>query len=114
MILVSPNLTTGLSFAHDAARYQILAKCPLPDTQSCIARARMAATARYRDHLASTSLVQAIGRIVRDEADWGETFIVDGHAQAWFLRTVRDFIPEYVWDAFQFDVRLLPAPLEFS
>lgn len=107
-ILVSPAVMTGYDFKGDEARYQILAKMPFPDTRSAIMRARIEATARYRDNLTMQAVVQMAGRIVREDDDWGETFIVDDHAN-WFLSQHADLAPQSFLDALQW-VKRIPAP----
>ncbi len=72
VILISPSISTGFNFPYTLAEYQIISKVPFPDTRSSIARARIAATEGYRDHLTAQSLVQAAGRICRAEDDQGE------------------------------------------
>lgn len=93
-ILVGPQFTTGWDFPMTDAEYQIICKVPFPNTQSAITRARVKATAGYRDHLTSQNLIQACGRIVRSDADQGETFIVDEHVN-WFLEQAHDMIPSW-------------------
>lgn len=83
-ILLSPSVMTGWDFPYTDCEYQIIAKVPFPDTRSAIARARIAATSGYRDHLTMQALVQATGRGMRASDDQCETLIIDNHAQ-WFL-----------------------------
>lgn len=88
-ILISPSVMTGWDFAYTDAEFQIITKVPFPDTRSAIAKARIAATAGYREHLTMQALVQAAGRGMRAEDDQCETFIIDNHAQ-WFLPRARE------------------------
>lgn len=108
-IMVSPALTTGYDFKHDDARYQIIAKLPFPDTRSNIMKARAGATPRYTDNLTMQTIVQTSGRINREDSDWGETFIVDNHAE-WFLPKNSDLAPAWFNDALRF-VRRVPEPM---
>lgn len=110
MILLSPAITTGLDFPGTDAEYQIIAKLPFPDTRSAIAKARIAATEGYRDHLWTQNLIQACGRLMRSEGDQGETFIVDGHHK-WALPKANraGLLPAWFWDAVSWE-RKIPAP----
>lgn len=97
-ILVSPSVMTGHDFPYRDAEFNILAKLPIPNTQSSIMKARCKATPRYRDHYTAQHLVQACGRIVRAEDDRGETFIVDEDIRWWYKHN-RDLVPSYFQDA---------------
>ena len=88
-ILISPSVMTGWDFPYTDCEYQILVKVPFPDTRSNIAKARIAATEGYREHLTMQSIVQAAGRGMRADDDQCETFIIDNHAK-WFLPVARD------------------------
>lgn len=93
-ILISPSVMTGFDFPYTEAEFQIISKCPFPDTRSRIMKARIKATPRYRDVLTATTLTQACGRINRADDDQGETFIVDEHAD-WFLRENEDLFADW-------------------
>lgn len=82
-VFVSPSLTTGWDFPDDAARFNIIAKVPFPDSTSPLVRARCNVDPDYRDLIAAVQMQQAAGRVVRNEGDWASTYIVDGHA-GWF------------------------------
>jgi Rad3-related DNA helicase len=109
-ILVSPSMDTGYDFAGDHARWQIVAKVPFPDSRSPVLEARTKDDREYAMHVTMTTLVQAAGRIVRAEDDWGETFIIDDQA-SWFLRKYRKFAPRWFLDALRLDVMVTPPPL---
>lgn len=94
VILNSPAVRTGYDFPDDEARYQLIVKVPFPDTRDAITKARCADDKEYAYYLAMQELVQMAGRIVRGPLDWGETFVIDGHAHAWFLRAAGKFAPE--------------------
>lgn len=87
-VLISPSVTTGWDFPYTDCEYQILAKVPFPDTRSNIAKARIAATEGYREHITMQAIVQAAGRGMRADDDQCETFIIDNHA-VWFLPMAR-------------------------
>lgn len=109
-ILVHPAIGTGYDFAHDMARYQIVAKLPFPNTTSSIMRARITHTEGYRDNLTMRTLVQTVGRPVREDTDWAETFIIDDHAR-WFLTQdqYRDLAPDSFLEAVQW-IKRVPDP----
>jgi len=93
-ILVSPSVVTGYDFPHDACRWQIIAKVPYPDMRDPWMKKRAETDEEYAGYLAMQALVQAVGRGVRAEDDWCETFVVDDTLQ-WFLKRYRQFAPEW-------------------
>lgn len=109
-VLLSPSVMTGFNFPYHDCEYQILPKVPFPDTRSAIARARIAATPGYRDHLTMQAIEQAVGRGMRADDDMCETFIVDNHAQ-WFLPLANraGLMSEAFLDALQW-VKSVPPP----
>jgi len=109
MVLLSPAIMTGWDFPHDQCRFQILAKLPFPDTRSNIVKARQALDKDYGPHLMMQNLVQAVGRGMRDETDWCETFIVDDHWE-WVRGKYKAFAPDWFWVAVKKSI-VLPPPL---
>lgn len=87
VILVSPSIEEGFDFPGDDARFQVIWKVPFVDTRGALMSARVAQDDRYRNYLTAKSVVQATGRIVRSEEDWGETAIFDCH-WGWFHNSV--------------------------
>lgn len=110
-ILLSPSVMTGFNFPYTDCEYQILPKIPFPDTRSAIARARIKATAGYREHLTTQAIEQAVGRGMRADDDQCETFITDDHAR-WFLPLVNGMglLSESFLDAVHY-VNSLPSVL---
>jgi len=76
-ILVSPSMTTGYDFPHDACEYQIIVKAPYPDLRSKVMQKRMEADSNFPAYAMSQTLVQACGRGMRSKTDQCETFILD-------------------------------------
>lgn len=84
-VLVSPSVTTGYDFADDAARWQIIVKLPILDTRAKVMKARCKEDVEYGPYHTATTIMQATGRVVRSEQDYGETFIIDDNI-VWFIR----------------------------
>jgi Rad3-related DNA helicase len=83
-ILVSPSVGSGYDFAFTKAEWQFVCKIPFPPP-SKILKARTEEDREYPYYLAWNKLAQIFGRIMRDKADRGESFIVDKHLD-WFRR----------------------------
>jgi Rad3-related DNA helicase len=87
-ILVSPSVGEGHDFKDDAARWQIIFKVPFIDSRDPVTKARIKDDKLYGNFVASVSLTQRYGRVVRSMVDWGETLIFDSH-WGWFRNSVR-------------------------
>ena len=97
--LISVGFNRGIDLKYDLARYQIIVRVPYPDISDIRVRElwinRKAWNwARYQ---AIKNIVQAYGRIVRAEDDWGITYIIDesfGH-----LFRYKSQMPKYFVEA---------------
>lgn len=98
-ILVSPSIMTGFDFPFDECRYQIIGKVPIPDPRGPIMEARTKADPDYPWYIAMQKLEQAVGRGMRAETDWCETFVVDDTLINWFLRKARKFATSHFLDS---------------
>ena len=100
--LISVGFNRGVDLKYDLARYQIIVKVPYPDTSDIRVRElwinRKAWNwARYQ---AIKNIVQAYGRVVRAEDDWGVTYILDesfshlfrykSQFPKWFVEAVKE------------------------
>lgn len=113
LVLVSPSVMTGWDFPHDQCRFQIVSKLPFPDTRSKIVQARQELDKDYGFHLMMQNLVQAVGRGMRDETDWCETFIIDDNWQWAGGLKYRGFAPQWFWAAVR-KAAVLPPPLQVA
>jgi Rad3-related DNA helicase len=86
-VLVSPSVEEGYDFAGDMCRYQIIAKVPFVDMRSLLMQARVRSDKNYSNYLTALSIIQQVGRGMRAEDDWTETFIIDDH-WTWISRVM--------------------------
>jgi len=82
-IIVAPRMYEGLDCPDDAARWQVICKMPYPDMGNPQQRKRMELMALYFPHYTTTRIMQAWGRIIRHDKDWGHTFILDEAYYRW-------------------------------
>jgi len=113
-VLVSPSIGTGYDFAHDAARWQVIAKLPFASTQDPVVRARQERDRDYGLYQAAQDLQQAAGRINRAESDWGETLILDQNVE-WAIPKMRakGFLSRSWLEAFR-SYDKAPPPIRFD
>ena len=70
-------------------------KVPIADGRDAVTKARVAKSKKYLYYAAMKYIVQAAGRIVRSETDYGETWITDASWVIWFERAAREFMPKW-------------------
>lgn len=102
MVLVSPSMTTGVDLPYDLLRFQVVAKLPFPYLGDPQIKARMATTRgqEWYPWMTKNVLIQAYGRIMRSEDDYGTTYLLDG-TWDWFRQQNRALIPDWVREAIQ-------------
>ena len=110
-ILVSPSVEEGYDFIGDLCRYQILAKVPFVDSRSLLMQARHRSDKNYLNYLTALSIIQQVGRGMRAEDDWAESFIVDDH-WSWVSRVMikQGLLPRWFTSAFKIAASR-PAPI---
>lgn len=99
-VIISPSMTEGFSFDDDLARFQIIAKVPYPYLGDRQVAARMEQDPEWYTLQTIQTLIQAVGRIVRSNDDYGSTYILDSD----FYRLYREnskFFPRWWTEALQ-------------
>lgn len=92
--LVSPSYTTGHDFSDNAARWNWIVKLPFPDRSDPVMLARCETDDQYYDYTTAQTLVQACGRVQRNDRDWGCTLITDD-AIGRFRNYARQHFPQW-------------------
>jgi Rad3-related DNA helicase len=90
-LLVSPSFATGYDFPGSQCEYQIILKCPFPDTTSLVMSERCK-DPDYRMYVTMQQLVQMCGRGRRYHDDRCENFILDNKIN-WLMARGRKFAP---------------------
>lgn len=97
-IIVSPSLTEGASFDYEMARFQIIAKLFFPDPRDPVVAERTRQDPEYPWYTTAQKVMQARGRLMRAEDDFGETAIADGSWE-WFFPRAKHHFTRYFIDA---------------
>ena len=98
-VLISPSMTEGYSFDDDMARFQIIAKVPYPYLGDRQVAAKKAQDPDWYILQTAMVILQACGRIVRSETDYGHTYILDSD----FVRLTEQhpqFFPDWLTKSF--------------
>lgn len=77
-VLVGPSLVEGLSFDDDLSRFQIIMKIPYPSLKDKFVAAKQRVHPEWYSNTTAISILQGVGRGVRNEKDWCVTFVLDG------------------------------------
>lgn len=95
-VLVGPTLVEGISLDDDLCRFQIIMKVPYPSLADKFIAAKKDFNQQWYSNLAAISILQGVGRGVRNENDWCVTFILDACFQMLFNMSRKVFPPEFV------------------
>ena len=76
-VILSPSFTEGFDFTDDMARWQVIAKIPFPYLGDKQVSAKKDKDPEWYALRTVGTIVQASGRIVRNETDFGITYITD-------------------------------------
>lgn len=99
-VLLSPSMAEGFSLDDDLARFQIIAKMPYPSLGDKQVEAKKDIDPEWYVLQTITAIIQACGRIVRSDTDYGVTYVLDGDFATLFERH-SDFFPSWFASAFK-------------
>jgi Rad3-related DNA helicase len=101
-IIVSPSVSTGVSFDNERSRFQVIAKIPYPSLASQKNKMRQKTYPDWYSWRTVAELIQACGRSVRNHKDYADTIIIDGsfsdvlkfsshYMPLWFQESIKTF-----------------------
>lgn len=98
-IIVAPAMHEGLNLIDDLSRFQIICKIPYPNhyEDKQLAR-RMELDRSYYSWLTALKLCQSVGRSVRSETDYADTYIIDAAFDN-FLKYNKAMLPTWFTEA---------------
>lgn len=94
-VLLSPSMMEGVDLADDASRFQILCKVPFPYLGDVVIKKRMAKNKMWYPYQTVKSIVQAMGRSIRNEKDHAVSYILDADWERFFRMNRGMFPPEF-------------------
>ena len=83
-VLFSPSMIEGVDLRDDLSRFQIICKIPFPHFQDAWVRKRAERNPKWYSWITASKIAQAVGRSVRNETDWAETYILDSCWERFF------------------------------
>lgn len=76
-VLIGPSILEGLDLKDDISRFQVFFKVPYPSLGDPLIKAKLQAQPNWYNWKTVISLLQGVGRSVRNENDWAVTYILD-------------------------------------
>lgn len=94
-VLISPNVTEGVDFKGDRARFQIILRVPFPSTQSQFMQDLVQKSFQDYNYEALLTFGQMVGRVNRSEDDYGATFLLDSRFNKFILKN-KSLLPQWL------------------
>jgi Rad3-related DNA helicase len=76
-VLISPSLSEGIDLKDDLSRFQIICKMPYPYLGDKLVKKRMNKNKHWYPYQTAKTIVQSVGRSIRNETDHAVTYILD-------------------------------------
>lgn len=83
-VLFSPSMIEGIDLKDNLSRFQIICKIPFPNFYDPWVKKRTERDPRWYAWITAAKIAQAVGRSVRNERDWAETYILDACWEKFF------------------------------
>lgn len=99
-IIIGPSLLEGIDLKDDLCRFIIIMKVPYPSLGDKFIERKFKTNPQWYMWKTCNSLIQGIGRGVRNENDWCETYIVDGTFDNILMRH-RSLLPQHILNRFR-------------
>lgn len=94
-VIIACGLEEGIDLKDDLARFQIILKMPYPPLGDNLVKKMMELDDGWYEYTTSKALTQMLGRVVRSETDYGDTYIIDSSFNRLY-HTLPDYIKESV------------------
>lgn len=76
-VLISPSMSEGIDLSDDASRFQIMCKVPFPPLGDELVKKRMKKDATWYPYQTVKTVIQSLGRSIRNEDDYAISYILD-------------------------------------
>ena len=94
-VLLSPSMTEGVDLKGDLSRFQVICKVPYPWLGDPIVRKRMNKFPNWYPLKTATTIVQAVGRSVRNSEDTAITYILDSDWSRFYKKNKKLFCEDF-------------------
>jgi len=95
-VLISPSMTEGVDLKGELSRFQILCKVPYPWLGDPIVKKRMYKFPNWYPLQTAMTVVQSIGRSIRNEKDTAITYILDAEWERFYRKNKTIFSEDFI------------------
>lgn len=83
-VILSPSLAEGIDLKDNLSRFQIICKMPYPYLGDKLVKKRMHRQPLWYPYQTAKTIVQSVGRSIRNETDHADTYVLDGNWEKFF------------------------------
>lgn len=94
-VLLSPSMMEGVNLADDASRFQVLCKVPFPYLGDEVVKKRMSRDKIWYSYQTVKTVVQALGRSIRNKEDYAVSYILDSDWERFYHNNKSMFPDEF-------------------
>ena len=94
-VLLSPSMMEGVDLRDDLSRFQIICKVPFPYLGSLVIKKRMEKNEKWYPYMTAKSIIQSLGRSIRNETDHAVSYILDSDWDRFFNKNKNLFPNEF-------------------
>ena len=94
-ILVGPSHFEGMNFENDTSRFQVIMKVPYMTLADSFVSEKSKRNPMWYNWKTFLTLLQSVGRSVRNDSDWCKTYIIDGSFERFFDTNCMFFNKEF-------------------
>lgn len=76
-VLISPSMAEGIDLSDDSGRFQLLCKIPFPPLNDELVKKRMQKDSQWYPYETVKTIIQSLGRSIRNEDDYAVSYILD-------------------------------------
>jgi ATP-dependent DNA helicase DinG len=94
-VLLSPSMMEGVDLYDDFSRFQIICKIPFPYLGDLVVKKRMEKNKFWYPYMTAKSVIQSLGRSIRNESDHAVSYILDTDWERFYKNNSRMFPKEF-------------------
>jgi Rad3-related DNA helicase len=94
-VLLSPSMMEGVDLKDDLSRFQIICKVPFPYLGDLVIKKRMEKNEKWYPYMTAKSVIQSLGRSIRNETDHAVSYILDSDWHRFFCKNKQLFPNEF-------------------
>jgi len=90
-VLLSPSMMEGVDLSDELSRFQIICKVPFPYLGDAVVKKRLEKNEGWYAYSTAKSLIQALGRSIRNENDHAISYILDADWTNFYIKNRKMF-----------------------